>query len=442
MARKGLFIVFLISLLVSFFYFQPFFSAKEEDPSISDRLPVGDFLGKFDVLEVTRESNAFLFYNKIPFRDLLTYEFLLAQGKSYGLDLQKPGYFFANESGEWGALIVVNDSSKISSGINRINKTVEVSDTLIGVQKVRRIKQYDIYMTYGKQWMFFYQGKQLFRRVNQVMYAKKGDTHPAWKKFLSSKQFSKETLIVYSNWKKFKNYGIETAMFAHDCDSIQMHIKSYIKSTEELGLSLKDSGISIADKSQNNKSINLHFDVNKLRNNPQHPICKWLNNFSKRVSFPVNEFFLAWDGDLAFQEGGMQTVKETYIEMELDDEFNVTEVKKEKEVQVPAYAVLLSMNENQKKFISKLFAKGIMTKEDKRFRLLSSPPLGINQKPNFLCLYSADHAPKIIENNKNEGYWTNKRTKYHFSLDSLNSHEAFFSVHFPAFSLLRGNKFL
>jgi hypothetical protein len=45
-----------------------------------------------------------LYYNKIPFRDLLSYEFILSQGKLYGLNLQKPIYFFGKEKGDVGAI--------------------------------------------------------------------------------------------------------------------------------------------------------------------------------------------------------------------------------------------------------------------------------------------------------------------------------------------------
>jgi hypothetical protein len=56
-------------------------------------------------------------------------------------------------------------------------------------------------------------------------------------------------------------------------------------------------------------------------------------------------------------------------------------------------------------------------------------------------LHSSDHAPKITTNKANKGYWKDQKTKYFFNLDSLNNQEVYFSVHFPAISLLRKNKF-
>jgi hypothetical protein len=442
MARKGLFIVFLISLLVGFFYLKPLLFKTEPEPNLIDRLPVGDFLGKVNIIEIARESHSFMYYNKFPFRDFLSYDFLLAQGKSYGLDLQRPAYFFANESGEWGSLISLNDSSKIRSGINRLGRDILINDTVIGDQKVYYLKNTKTYMTYGKYWMFIYNGNQLPKRMYHVIYSKKGDIHPTWKEFLKLKKFKSENLVVFSNWSKLMDKGIQTAVFAHDADSIQIHLKAYIKAKDSLYISKKDKGLAFDSKLNSNKSINLHLNLDKIKNKPNHPLFVWLRQQSKRISFPFNDFLRAWEGDLSFQEGGNHLIKETVIETVMDDEFNLTEVKKEKDVSVPGYAVIFSMNAFQKEFVSKLFAKGIMTKEANRFRFLGSPPLKINQKPNFLFLYSTDKTPKISENDLNSGFWTHNDTKYEFVLDSITSHEFLFSVHFPLMKLLLKNKFI
>ena len=128
MVRKVTFILFLLSLLIAFFYFRPLLTSTKPQPSLMDRMPDGDFIGKLNVLSMAKESNAMVYFNKIPFRDLITPEFLLAQGKSYGLDFQRPSYFFTNMNGEWGALIHVTDSSKIYSGIVRLKKKIDLQE--------------------------------------------------------------------------------------------------------------------------------------------------------------------------------------------------------------------------------------------------------------------------------------------------------------------------
>ena len=113
MIRKTLTIVILAAALGAFLYLRPFLFQKPTSPRIVDRIPTADFIGKANVLDLARETSGMMFYHKIPFRDFTSYEFLLGQGKMYGLNLQKQVYLFGNESGDWGFLLEVSDSSKI-----------------------------------------------------------------------------------------------------------------------------------------------------------------------------------------------------------------------------------------------------------------------------------------------------------------------------------------
>lgn len=441
MARKVLFIVFLISLLAGFFYYKPLFGKPPEEPAITDRLPDGDFLGRFYLLDVARESYPMLFFNKIPIRDFLSHEFLLAQGKSYGLDLQKPAYFFANESGEWGAVVEVNDSSKIYPGIERLRKNVKLEDTLVSDQKVCVIKSERLYITYDKKWIFLYHGGQLPKRLYHVKFAEKNDVTRAWKAFLSEKQFTDEKLVVYSNSKKLKEQGIETAIFAHDSDSTSVQIKTYIRNTKPLNISLKPSGLAFQEQKAMDKLINLHIDVEKLRSDKSDPLYKWMAKLGQKVSFPLDAFLDAWEGDLSFYQGGMVKVKENFIESRMDENFNISEVKSTRVKDVPGFAFMMSVNQKQKEFISRLFAKGIMRKENKKFYVLTSPPLRIRQTPTHLYLYSSDLSPKTKISTFNGGIWNQDGIQYGFTLDSLSRHEVFATIRVPVRRFLKKSKF-
>lgn len=443
MARKVLFIVFLISLLAGFFYYKPLFSKAPEEPALVDRLPDGDFLGKIFLLDVARESYPMLFFNKVAARDFLSHEFLLAQGKSYGLDLQKPAYFFANESDEWGALVAVNDSSKIFPGIERLKKTIQFEDTLVSDQKVYVLKSERLYLTYDKKWIFIYQGGQLPKRLYHVKFAEKNDVTRAWKAFLDEKQFKDEKLVVYSNSRKLKQQGIETAIFAHDNDSVSIKVKAYIRNTKPLNISMKPAGgLAFKDHKTMDKLINLHVNVDKLRDDKSDPLYRWLVKFGRKVSFPTDAFLNAWDGDLSFYQGGMVQVKETFVETKLDENFNVSEMKSTRVKDVPGFAFMMSVNENQKEFINRLFAKGIMRKEGKKFYVLTSPPLRIKQTPTHLYLYSSDLTPKTQVSGFNGGLWNQDGIRYGFTLDSLSRHEVFGTIHIPVKRFLKRNKFL
>lgn len=439
LARKGLFIILLIAILSSYFYLRPLFFKEPEEPLLEDRMPEGDYLGRMYLFDLAKETTDLLFYNQLPMRDLLTPDFLLAQAKSYGIDLQKPSYFFANENKEWGSLITLTDSAKIRSGIIRLKNNFEIKDTVVAEQKVFRLKEDNVYFTYGKTWLFIYHGANFPKRMYHVVYSKKGDIHPRWAQFLNEQVFSDEKLVVYANTKRWKTPGIAAAMFAHDADSVQMHFKTYVRTEDSLYVVEKDSGLAFPYSSASNKLLNVHLDVNRLRTKKDHPIYFWLNKLGKRIAFPVGTFMDAWDGDLAFHQGGTVSVQETYVESVFDEDFNVTEVKRTKEVKLPGFSFLMTTNHRQKELISKLFSKGIMRKERSNYYFLNSPPLKLIVKPAYLYFNASNQIPKLTQSNENIGVWNWKGNQLRFSLDSLSHNEVFGSIHAPAMGLLRNS---
>ena len=441
MVRKGFFIVFLISLLVGFFYFKPLFGDHYREPNITDRLPNGDFLGRAYLLDVARESSAMLFYNKVPLRDFFSHEFLLAQGKSYGLDIQKPVYFFANESGEWGALVEVNDSSKVYPGILRLKNKINLEDTVVGGQKVYAMKSGRTYITYGKKWLFVYKGNQLPKMMYHVIYSKRGYITKPWRKFLAQKQFREEKLVIYSNWSKIRDRGVEMALFAHDIDSVSFSLKTYIRNAKPFKVKKKAAGLSFLDGDVTDKLLNIHLDVAGLRKNKKDPLYQWMVSLGRKISFPTEAFLDAWEGDLSFRQGGLIPVRETVVQSVLDDDFNVSEVRTVRQAQVPGFALLISTNMQQKELVSRLFAKGILRKDGNKYRALVSPPLRIRTTPTHLYLYSSDELPATETSGFNGGVWNHEGTKIGFSLDSLNSREAFGTIHIPVQRMIRRSRF-
>ena len=165
-------------------------------------------------------------------------------------------------------------------------------------------------------------------------------------------------------------------------------------------------------------------------------------NLGKRIGVPFIDFIKAWEGDLCFVEGGIQKTRENYIETELDENFNTTEVQKYRDVLVPGYSLYFSSNENGKKFINRLFAKGIMTSESGKIRILYSPLLSIRQGKGNIQLYSGNQAPRLMNSSKNSIVWTNKGTIYRFNIDSLNRHELVGSLQIPVKRIFRRNKLI
>ena len=181
MIRKTLTIVILSAALGAFLYFKPFFFHKPTPPRLIDRLPNADFVGKVNVLNLARETSGMMYYHKIPFRDFTSYEFLLGQGKMYGLNLQKKVYLFGNESGDWGCMLEVSDSSKISQGIERLRKFIEIEDTIINEHQIYRFKKEKMYLHYGRNYLFYFKGTDFISHFNQVTKAKYLGINETWK---------------------------------------------------------------------------------------------------------------------------------------------------------------------------------------------------------------------------------------------------------------------
>lgn len=441
MFKKISLIIFLSIALGAFLILRPYIFRKSVPPRIEDRLPDADFLGRAYVLDVARETSGMMYYHKIPFRDLFSYEFILSQGKLYGLNLQNPVYFYGNEGGDWGALVEVTDSSKVYEGIERLGKFISITDTLVEEQKIYQFKKENGYLYYGQNYLFIYKGNHFKANFDRVHKAKRYDVEPSWRAFLKEKHFRDEKLVLYSNWSKLKDNGIETALFAHDSDSTSFSLKTYVRNKKPLNVKMKKEGMNLKSGEFTSKMLNVHLDIEKLRNDPEDPLYKWMVKLGKKISFPTAEFLNAWEGDLSLRQGGFQTVQETYIESVLDDDFNVTEVEKTKDVKVPGYSIMFSVNKNGKQLINRLLAKGILTQEEQYFRFLFSPQLKMSTKNNYFIFHTGQFPPKIEQNAANNGVWTQRGTRLEFSLDSLSRYEVFGSIYIPVDRIISRNRF-
>ncbi|MBU2019978.1 MAG: hypothetical protein KJ941_10065, partial [Bacteroidetes bacterium] len=417
MYKKVTIIIFLSLSLATILFVRDYYMGTSKMPRLVDRLPEGDFLIRANVLDVARETSGMLYANKVGFRDFISYEFLLGQAKSYGLNLQRPVYVFANEAGDWGAMIYVSDSSKISPGLVRLKTFFEIKDTVFFEQQVRYNEEENMYVAYSKTWMFVYKGENFKRNLFRVVNAERDKINPAWHAFLNEKKFKNQKLVLSSNWKSMKRYGIEKAVFAHDSDSSSFTLMAYVKSVKPWTVTPKKGGKSLALKSTTDRFMNLHLDASKLRYETEDPLYKLMNRLSKKVSFPLNEFLATWEGDLSLRQGGNQKVKETFVETIFDDNFNSTEVTSVREVQVPGFSLGISFNHNYKMLMDRLLQKGILTKEGEKFRFLISPLLNYGRDGKYHIFYSGEYQPKMISDESNNGIWNERGTKFQFQLE-------------------------
>lgn len=442
MGNKLILIVVLCAALGLFLYIRPKLFAPEPPPTLMDRLPDDEILGRFYLLDIARETSSMMYYHNIPIRDLLSYEFLLTQGKNFGLNIQQPGYFFADKDGEWGTFLSVSDSSRIPSGIMRLKQYIQIEDTLVFERNAHYLPDQNIYLFYDKTYLFVYHGDDFLNRVKHTMYAKRGEIEESWKMFTQLKTFKDEKLVVFSNSENVKKYGAKYVLFAHDTDSLSFKLKGYIRASEPHNIKLKPVGIAFQPKANMQRMLDLHLDLSEFKKAKGHPLYKWVVSMGKKIGFPTELFFQTWNGDLCYQEGGVQMIDEEIVETVYDEEFNLTEVKSTRKVPVPGFAVLTSTVPENKALINKLFAKGIITKQnDNRYRFLFSPPLRLQVLPSFINVYSGDYSPKLTTSSSCSGLWNYRGTKVAFQVDSLNKMEVFGSMQFPVNRLLRRGKF-
>jgi hypothetical protein len=429
--NKTVFILLLFAGLGLFLYYKTDLFRKKEKPSLAERMPEGDFLGRVNIFDFAKESHDMMFYNRLPYREFLSYEFILQQAKNLGLDLQKTSYFFANESEEWGLVIPVKDSTKVHAGIFRAKAFVDVNDSIVKKYRVIHFPEQALWAAYGKDWFFLYKGSHLGRCLDKITFAKKGNAGKAWKEFLKQKMFKKESFAIYSNWKVLHDLKIETAMFSHDVDSVNLALRAYIKNSNGLNIQLKGESLGIVREKGCTKYVHLNLDVSKMNTRKDDPIHAALAKKLERINFPLDLFFKAWEGGLSFQEGGSVLKKETYITNEFDENFNPIEVQSVKDIVVPNYSIMLSMNANYQALIKQLLDKGILTKEANDYRFLGSPQLKMMMKNNNLFLYSGSSFPKTEISKKNNGLLRYKKTNFIFSIDSVNATEGFGKISFP-----------
>ncbi|MBM3452890.1 MAG: hypothetical protein FJX84_07085 [Bacteroidetes bacterium] len=419
MAKKVVVIILLAIALAAFLILRPFLFAKQPEPSILDRLPDDEFIGRVNVLSFARESQKITEKNKVTSKDFLSYEFLLSQSKNYGIDFQKNAYIFGNTANEFGLLVELSDSSKIMTGINRLKIAYQIKDSTIESRKVFIFKNENLYFYYDKNYAFIYSGKKFTAVFNRIANAKAGSQSKKWKEFLSETLFKKEFCVLTTNTNKLNQFGLNRVLLSVHSDSTHFLIKTGVNRKYPHNLLLKEKGFCFEKNDETSSFLNLHFDISRFRENPDDEFIRALNSYAQKVAFPTKEFMDAWEGDISFIQGGLTSASETYIETELDEEFNPIEVRKVKFISVPKYSIMLSMNDKKYSFFTLLSQKGILTVDGTGYRFLTSPLLHKKEYKNYTVFNSGDQFPKIVESNENSGvqFWNGK--KYEFFIKKV-----------------------
>lgn len=426
MYRKISLIILAAVFFAVLLFVQPwkYFQSEDQSPTFYDRLPVADNIGRSDVLSLSGTVSKSLYHYQSPLREFLSPEFLLGQAKNYGLDVQSSVYFFADDKGskyftDLGIMVMVLDSSKIGDGIQRFQNLMPFRDTIVQSQRVFVYGNRQMYITYGSDWFLFYTGPHFETRLKSILSAKKNEIPADWRTFLNNFELTRHNVVMRSFSSKLRSRGIQEATITAKNDSNSLTFFTELKPFDSVSFSLRE-GYQFKEKEFTKRLINLHLDVSKVKRNSKDPIYALLTEFGKKVSFPVDAFLDTWTGDVAFRNGGTYLLKEQFIESELDENFNISEVVKTKEVKISGVSGYLGVSAEGKRFLRSLYRKGIVTEDGERVRFLFSPPLNLKTSDSSYLFYSSNYKPELFPGAQNNGIWTISNTPLYFFLDSTS----------------------
>lgn len=438
MTRK-LTVIFVLALLFgTYLIISPYLDGDKMEVTITDRLPDSDFMATADVFQVAKEVSGMLYYYNVGYRDFLSPEFILSQAKNYGLDLQSTSYVFANKNGEFGLLIPMIDSSRIENGITKLRHFFNVKDIEINKEKVLKLLDHNAYLFYGNDYICYYKGDNIKTNHHRITEAKANQISPYWIDVINQKKYLDKSILICSRLSDFKEVNIDQVVAYPTIDSTHIYFTTYLASKDTLPIKLKPGGMDLVDGEFTKQSINLHLDPTYLKAHPNHPFVKYLMKQSARIRFPIKEFLERWDGDISFQQGGWITVMEQYVESELDDDFNVTEVVKTKEAKVPGFAVYYTISPSTMDFVEIMKKRGFLTLQEEKYHLLLSPPLNlqVDSKQNTHLFYATKGLPKMKESQGSYIMWNHKGTQYNVQIDSVNTFELYATMSFSMKQLL------
>lgn len=414
--------------LTALLVFKPWVD-EVESPRFVDRLPMADIIGRTNVLNLAGDLTPATYNNQISFREFISPEFILSQGKINGLDLQRPVYFFGNQAkGElvdWGVMIHVSDSSKLYPGIRRFKKITNLKDSTLFDQRIFIFPEYNLTVSYGKDWLLVSDRKSFKRYFDHVYHARIKTIYPRWRRFIEEKLYADKSLQISIVSKELLAYGVESALMASSSDSMSLTLHTRITSTDTIPFTLKEGGERFERSEYTRRLINLHLDIDRLKEDKDHPLYGILSKAAKKVSFPLTEFLETWNGDITYRQGGLQTIVEPYIVSELDENFNITEVVKYKEKRISGFALQMSMDDNRPEFVRKLYSKGILTREENKVRMLYFPPMKMQTEDESVSFYTSSFQPKTIPDSTQSVLWDFNYTPVMFTVDSIQSKIAY-----------------
>lgn len=386
---------------------------------ITDRIPVGEILVRCNILELNKEINSILFKKKLPIREFSSTDFLLSQGKQFGINIKSDAYMFTDrELSEWGMIISLTDSSQVIKLVDRIKSNTKIKDSSTNYIRVFSFVEYNLNLCYGKDYLFLYSGKNFKRNLARVSNAKIGGIAREWKQFLSLPIFKEEKIVAYSEGPFVQEWGLDYALLSHDNDSNDVHVKAYLHTAQNHGLNLLASQAGLPLTSKDSKAIELHLDSSFKRQQIFKKFMPKLLELGKKIGFPTPLFIQAWDGNLSFREGGFVNATQRIVVTDFDADFNPIEITKYQHIRVPGYSIMVGVNKLGPTLMKSLYSKGIVRDEEGKLRFLFAPLLTMKTEKNRYQFTASSTFPDLTLGDKNFMRWTEGKDVYYLEIDS------------------------
>jgi hypothetical protein len=435
-------IVVLVSFITGFFVYRYYLQEEKPFPKIEDRLPDAEILGKINITEFSDELKPLLFKNKIKYRDFIASDFILSQTKNLGINLQKPVYFYITEQDDFGALISVNDSSKVPKAIMRIKSFFDVQDTIVNGSIIYKISDYNTYLCFERNWLFIYKGNQFIKNYFQVKYADHTSMKQCWKNFLNDERFMNENLSLYIRPKKLLKERLDYFATSINVDSNNVHLKTVIADNQYFPIQLKKGGLNfVSDLSTAKHFVNLHVNIDSLKTVKKHFIYSFIKPYTNKVNFPLEDFIQGWNGDLSINVNGKKKVAESFVETEFDDDFNSIEVTKTRFVERDMFSFVMSTTPSYRVFLDRLFAKGFLRKNNNDYFFLMFSSVKLITKSDVFYVYTG-RVPKTDSIDvHSEGRILYDNTNFEFKIDSTSQKEMYLNLTIPFNYIQRKSKY-
>jgi hypothetical protein len=420
--RQGVWFLLIAAALGAVLLFKSKLLRDEVSVSLKERIPVSDVLIRIKIMEFSKVLSPILYKYKLPVREFASPDFLLSQGKLFGINIQQEAYMFANmDMSEWGIMVSLNDSSKAINFVERFRKNTQILDSSTRDVRIMHFTEQEIALCYEKNYAFVYYGKELAKRLRHIRRVQKNQKDNAWKRFFHRSKDLSDPMIAYSEGAFLQSKGIQYALLRSENDSTRVKISVFIKTLNPHGIVFLKNSKGLPLNPTDSKAVELHLDSSYKHQDFTQKLTPELHKYGKKIGFPTNLFLSAWDGNLSFREGGSVSSTEKIITTEFDENFNPTEIVQFRKIMVPGYSILLGVTPGIKGFMNALYAKGIVRNEEQKIRFLYAPLLTMKTEKQRYRFSSSSYFPKLIPCKENYVRWTINRELCLFQLSGFGT---------------------